>query len=207
MNDMTPTIMPKATELTADHLVGGPRTIQITNVSIQPGERPVAISFAGDDGLPFRPCKTVCRILVAAWGPDASKYVGRQVTLYRDPTIKFGALMVGGIRPSHISHIDAPLTMALTMTKGSKKAFTVQPLREGPKTSPAPSDAAPDIDAREKWVNEMIAWLGNQTEMRLVDGLEKKKRADIDALPEDLRAPFDLALVNAKARISKGASQ
>lgn len=128
-SDMTPAIEPKATELTADHLLGGPRTIRITSVEIKPGtERPVSISFDGDDGLPFKPCKTVCRVLVNAWGPDASKYVGRSITLFRDPTVKWGGLAVGGLRASHLSHIDGSLTMALTMTKGSKKAFTVHPL-------------------------------------------------------------------------------
>lgn len=128
--DMTPTIEPKATELTADHLLTGPRTIKITGVEISPGtERPVTISYERDGGLPFKPCKTVSRILVNAWGPDASKYIGRSITLFRDPTVKWGGLAVGGLRPSHLSHIDGPLTMALTMTKGSKKPLTVQPLK------------------------------------------------------------------------------
>jgi hypothetical protein len=35
-------------------------------------------------GRPFKPSKTVRRIMVAAWGPDASTYAGKRMTLYRD---------------------------------------------------------------------------------------------------------------------------
>lgn len=35
---------------------------------------------------------------------------------------------VGGIRISHMSHIDKPVTIALTATRGNKKPVTVQPL-------------------------------------------------------------------------------
>ena len=68
------------------------------------------------------------RVLVHAWGADANKYVGRSLTLYCDPKVKWGGMEVGGIRISHMSHIDSALTMALTATKGNKKPFTVQPM-------------------------------------------------------------------------------
>lgn len=73
-------------------------------------------------------CKSMSRVLVAAWGPDAKTYVGRSLTLYRDPTVKWGGLEVGGIRISHMTRIDAAMTMALTATKGSRKPYTVKPL-------------------------------------------------------------------------------
>jgi hypothetical protein len=129
VSDMTPAIQPKATELTADHLLSGPRTIKITSVDVQPGtERPVTIHYEGDDGLPFKPCKTVSRILVNAWGPDAKLYAGRSITLYRDPDVKWGGLAVGGLRASHLSHIDGKLVLAVTVTKGNKKPVTILPL-------------------------------------------------------------------------------
>lgn len=127
MNDMSPAIVPKSDQISADDLLSGPRTFKILGVSIKPGtEQPVEIAIEGE--RPWRPCKGMSRILVAAWGPDASKYTGRSVTLYRDPTIKWGGMEVGGIRISHMSNIDSTMTTALTMTKGSKKPFTVKPL-------------------------------------------------------------------------------
>jgi hypothetical protein len=64
------------------------------------------------------PCKTVRRIMVGAWGKDTEQYVGRSMTLYRDPTVSFGGMVVGGIRVSHMSHIDSEKTLALQVTRG-----------------------------------------------------------------------------------------
>ncbi|MBZ4283989.1 hypothetical protein LAJ55_14375, partial [Streptococcus pneumoniae] len=68
MNDMSSVIEPKVDQLTADHLLGGSRTIRISEVRISPGaEQPVTIAYEGDDGLPWRPCKGMSRVLVNAW--------------------------------------------------------------------------------------------------------------------------------------------
>lgn len=130
MNDMSAVIAPKSDQLNSDDLIAGPRTITVREVNIRPGtEQPVAISYEGDNGKPWKPCKSTSRILVAAWGPDASKYAGRSVTLYRDADVKWGGMAVGGIRISHVSHIEKALVMALTEKKGSKKLTTIQPLK------------------------------------------------------------------------------
>lgn len=136
MNDMTSAIVPKSDQQNADDYISGPRTIKITKVTIAPGEQPVSIFFEGDEGKPWKPCKSMSRVLVAAWGPDARAYAGRSATLYRDPTVKWGGLEVGGIRVSHLSDIDKPVTLALTATKGSRKPFTVKPLATA---APAPT--------------------------------------------------------------------
>ena len=62
------------------------------------------------------------------WGPDGHAYAGRRMTLYRDDTVAFGGMAVGGIRISHMTHIDKPQTMALTATRAKRAPFTVQPL-------------------------------------------------------------------------------
>lgn len=131
MNDMASAIVPKSDQLNADDLIAGPMTITITDVSIRGGqEQPVSIHFEGDNGKPYKSCKSMNRVLVMAWGADAKKYVGRSLTLYRDPEVKWGGMAVGGIRISHMSHLDEPMTMVLTATKGSRKPFKVHPLRQ-----------------------------------------------------------------------------
>jgi len=40
----------------------------------------------------------------------------------------FGGKKVGGIRVSHLSHIDKPVTENLTVTRGRREAHTVEPL-------------------------------------------------------------------------------
>jgi hypothetical protein len=144
MSDLTEVIQPKADQLTADDLIAGPKTIVITQVSVvKTPEQPVAISFEGDLGKPWKPCKTMCRVLVQMWGADSSKFIGRSVTLYRDASVKWGGLEVGGIRISHMTHINGSQTMALTVTRGSKKPFTVRPLVIKQEPAPAPKTPAP----------------------------------------------------------------
>lgn len=131
MSDMSAVIIPKSDQLNSDDLIAGPITVKITGVSIKSGsEQPISIAFEGDNGKPYKPCKSMCRVMVSAWGPDSKAYTGRSMTLYREPTVKWAGMEVGGIRISHMSDIPEPLTMALTATRGSRKPFTVQPLEK-----------------------------------------------------------------------------
>lgn len=130
VTDIGHTIVPKSTQQNADDFVVGPRTILITRVSLTDApDQPVAVYFEGDDGKPYLPCKTCRRIMVHVWGADAKAYAGRSMTLYRDDKVMFGGVAVGGIRISHMSHIDREVTMALTVTRANRKPFTVKPLR------------------------------------------------------------------------------
>jgi hypothetical protein len=131
MTDLRTTILPKSDQINADNLIGGPITIKVTKVSLCPeAEQPIAINFEGDNGKPFKPGKSMRRVLVNVWGPDGNAYTGRSMTLYRDDKVQFGGLAVGGIRISHMSNIKAPVTMALTATRANRKPFTVKPLIE-----------------------------------------------------------------------------
>lgn len=78
--------------------------------------------------------------MIAAWGSDASAYIGRRMMLYCDQSVKFGGQNVGGIRISAMSHINDRLTVALSVTRGKRAPFTVEPL-----TEPAP--ISPDVIA------------------------------------------------------------
>lgn len=144
--DMAQTIAPKSDQTNADDLIAGPRTITVTKVSGCPDtpEQPVAIAYEGDGGKPFKPCKSMRRVLVSAWGADASQYVGRSMTLYRDPEVTFGGLKVGGIRISHMSHLDRDMTMALTASKAQRRPYTVKRM-EQPKSEPRADE--PSLDA------------------------------------------------------------
>jgi hypothetical protein len=145
-NDMSKVIIPKSDQINADDLLTGPRTITIREVTIRPGtDQPVSIFFDGDNGKPYKCCKSMARVMVHAWGPDANKYVGRSMTLYRDPNVKWGGMQVGGIRISHMSNIDRELLLALTETKGKRAPFIVKPLVRTSAAS-AVADQAPAAD-------------------------------------------------------------
>lgn len=147
MTDLSQTIAPKSDQLNADDLIGGPKTIRITRVSrMSEPDQPIAINFEGDGGKPYKPCKSMRRVLVTVWGIDGNTYAGRRMTLYRDEKVQFGGMAVGGIRISHVSGIDREMTMALTVTKARRVPYTVKPLREeqGAKSSPAPAERQPE---------------------------------------------------------------
>lgn len=139
MIDMGKTIEPKSDQMNFDDFTGGvSKTVKITNVTgSDSSEQPVSIHYEGDNNKPYKPCKSMRRVLVHCWGRNAKDYIGRSLTLYGDPEIKFGGLAVGGIRISNMSHIDKPITMALTATRANKKPFTVKPLTEAPQTPSA----------------------------------------------------------------------
>lgn len=127
--DISRTLAPKSDQLNADDLIAGPRTITITAVTKGTPEQPVNIvTQEFGDGRPYKPGLSMRRVIAAAWGTDASAYIGRKLTLYRDNTIRFGGQDVGGIRISHASHLDKPLTVQLTVTRGKRAPFTIQPL-------------------------------------------------------------------------------
>ena len=149
--DMSLTVQPKSDQINADDLIAGPRTITITRVTANESsaEQPVNVYFDGDDGKPFRPCKSMRRVMIAVWGVDAKAYVGRSMTLYRDPDVTWGGMKVGGIRISHMSHLDRETTMALTATKSSRKPYTVRPLKvaANPKPEPRHDPETGEVDA------------------------------------------------------------
>lgn len=129
MIDMTTTTEPRSDQLNSDSLIGGKTmTIKVTKVSLVIGEQPVIINYEGDDGKPYKPGKSMRRVLVHCWGADGNNFVGRSMTLYCDEKVTFGGMAVGGIRISHMSHIDKPITMALTTTRSKRAPFTVKPL-------------------------------------------------------------------------------
>lgn len=138
--DITETLAPRSDQINADDFITGSRTFTVEKVTAGTPEQPVEIHLAGLPGRPFKPSKTVRRLLVAAWGPEASVWTGRRMTLYRDPAVRFGGAEVGGIRVSHLSDIDKRIQVALTVTRGKRQPFTIEPL------APMPDEIA-DFDA------------------------------------------------------------
>jgi hypothetical protein len=174
--DMSSVIIPRSDQYNADDLVAGPITVTIREVKITPGsEQPVSILIE-DSEKAFRPCKSSSRVLVMGWGPDASKYVGRSLTLYRDADVKWGGLAVGGIRISHMSDLDGPKTMMLTATKGSRKPHKVLPLVV---EKPA---AQSSVDPAEKFATAYITKLATFTAMPELDAFVMEKKVKLDEL-------------------------
>lgn len=133
--DLSSTTTPDSSQVNADDLIAGPLTFTVTRVSAGNAEQPVNIHLAETERT-YRPSKSMRRVLVNAWGSEGDAYAGRRLTLYRDPTVRFGKDVTGGIKISHLSHIDRPLTLALTVTRGKRANHTVDPLPDAAPTAP-----------------------------------------------------------------------
>ena len=203
-SDMRAVIVPKSDQMNADDLLAGPVTIKIAGVSIRPGEdQPVSIHFDGDGGKPYKPCKSMARVMVQLWGADANEYTGRSMRLYCDPKVLWGGMAVGGIRISHMSHVKGPLTMALTVTKGSRKPFTVQPLEVLPEKNSTLTDWIADKLA------SMVSACGTVADLAKVQA-SKAYLAAMDRGTDDDRAAMKQIIDTALARLeapSQGAGE
>jgi hypothetical protein len=127
ITDVTGYCAPKSDQINAEDLVGGPMDVTITKVYQGP-EQGAGIEISLAEAKPWRPCKTMVRLLVFAWGKDPRAWVGRRVRLYCDPSVRFGGSAVGGIRVSHMSHIDRVLAPMLAETKGKRRPHEVHPM-------------------------------------------------------------------------------
>ena len=130
--DISETLAANSAQQNYDEYLAGPKTVTVAEVTQGTVEQPVNVELVEFPGKPFKPAKSVRRVLAAAWGTDASQWTGRRLTIYGDPSVRYGGKEVGGLRVSHVSHIDKPLTVALTVTRGKRAPFTVQPLPDAP---------------------------------------------------------------------------
>lgn len=132
MNDLNlrDTIAPKSDQLNADDLIGTEKTITVTKVSRGDSpEQPVSIHYEGDDGRPYKPCKSMRRVLIHCWGDNGHDWIGKSMQLYCDPEVKFGGVKVGGIRIRALSGIDGPQQLSLTVTRSKRQPYRVEVLK------------------------------------------------------------------------------
>lgn len=129
IEDLSRLVQPKSDQLNADDLLPGSITVNITNVRLSgSNEQPIIVDIDGG-WKPYKPCKSMSRLLMFCWGKDGRSWIGRSMTLYNDPTVKWAGVEVGGIRISHLSNIDKQISVALTVTRGKRKPYTVEPLK------------------------------------------------------------------------------
>lgn len=132
------TIIAKSDQLNAEDLIGGPITVTITGVKRTSDEQPVIVEISGGH-KPWKPCKSMRRLLIMAWPDgttreggetkyDPSCWVGRSVTLIRDPNVRWAGELVGGIRVAALSNIKAKFEVALAESKKKKKLVIVEKL-------------------------------------------------------------------------------
>jgi hypothetical protein len=183
--------------VTADDLIGGPRVITITGVTgaVEEGKKRAIVNFEGDGGKPFKPCKTMARVMVGMWGKYPSKYIGRSLEIYCDPDVVFGGMATGGVRIKRASHIERDMVFLLSAKKGKKTSITVKPLqalasaKEAPAVKTEPSKA-------EAWTETHIAAIESAPDAMDLGILEQQAAnllAKLKAAHPNLLAKIDAA--------------
>lgn len=148
--DITDALAPNSDQLDAIELVA-PRTFTVDSggrLGKREGKTVAEIRLVGFDRV-WRPSKGMLDVLAQCWGTDAKQWVGRSVTLYNDTAVMFGKENTGGVRISHMSHIDGARKVSIRASgAGRKKIHTVQPLA-APTPEPTEADVAActDLDA------------------------------------------------------------
>lgn len=127
-NWVAKTIVPKSDQLNAEDLLTGPITVKVIDVKQGAADQPVVIVIDGGR-QPYKPCKTMRKVLVGLWSDRASTWIGKRLTLYADPNVKWGGVAVGGIRISHMSDIKEKTVLMLTETRGKRSPVTILPLQ------------------------------------------------------------------------------
>lgn len=184
--DFEASLAAKSDQINNTDLVSGAMTITITKLGINNAEAQKWNMTLAETDKFYRPCLGMRRVIAALWGKPP--YTGRKLTIYRDPDVRYGAETPGGIRISHMSHIDGNKTMTVPVSRGKVKEYTIRPLAAEVVTLPqAEPDNALELAqaAARKGKAAFAAWWKSD------EGRACRKTAEANI--EDLKAMVDAA--------------
>lgn len=199
---------PNTDQLNADDLIAGPRIFTIVKITkgkgsgSGKGDQPINIHLA-EHPHPWRPCKTVRRLLMDAWGSRPGDWPdGAQVELYRDTEVRFGGDTVGGIRVRAMSHLkSAKIEHLSTATRGQRVKWEIRRLDRTGQTVATTNDVQANLDRAVRLFGEINVTLAD-LEMQLGSGRAKWGAAELKQLREDYGARR-----KAEQRVAEEASQ
>ena len=122
------TIEPKSDQLNYDDVMTAAITDKVVGLAMGTPDQPVIVRL--ERHRDYKPCKSMRRVLIAAWGDQGKDWIGKRMTLVGDSSVMFGGVAVGGIRISHLSGIEKPLTIKLTTTRSKRADYVVKPLAD-----------------------------------------------------------------------------
>lgn len=170
--DMSEHVAPKSDQLDAEDLRSGPRDVTVKAVTRGPSEEQPINFHLEETDRPWRPTKTVRRLIMGVWGKETDVYPTRRLRLYRDPDVTFGGMAVGGIRVSHMSHLptgDQPFRAIVMTGRARSSEFTIHPLPDvAPQGGATSEKPEPLTDKTRAHVFALLGELG-------VDDVEEQK--------------------------------
>lgn len=181
MSNLSKAAEAKSDQLNAIDLIGGPITVTITKVKVKadPGaDQAVSIWFTGDNGRPWKPSKTMIRVLIIKWGDDETKFVGKHVTLFREPSITWGGNEVGGVEMSHMSDMKNDDRFLLGTGRGKTRQFKIEHL----KMESQEERDAEKLSRASVWVSQAKTEIGEFDSIELLNKWVEKNAKAIEAL-------------------------
>ncbi|VEJ54586.1 hypothetical protein [Pragia fontium] len=140
--DLSRTVIPKSDQINFEDVQSSSITAEIKSVRSGNKEQPVWIDLIGFDGRPYKPSKSMRRVLIGGWGSDGHSWAGKSLTLVGDPNVKFGGVAVGGIKIQAMSHVDCDFSMMLSVSRGNRAEHRVRKLVIEPAVTMTPEDSA-----------------------------------------------------------------
>lgn len=180
---------PKSDQLNADDLINTTKTIKIAAVKAGNAEQKIVVHYDGDNGKPWKPCKSMIRVMRTLWGDTAATWCGHSVTLYNDPEVQYGGVKVGGIRVSHATGIEQAIMIALTAKKGQRKPYQVKPLIIAPVVDDTAKKLAAATAKKTKIIVEIAACETQESVIAVLDreaGAMDRFAADYPALAKEV---------------------
>ena len=188
-SDIAKSIVPNSDQLNADDLITGPVDVVVTGVTKGNKEQPWNIHIDGGRH-PYKPCKSMRRVILAVWGDQPKTWVGHAMRLYCDPDVKFGGAKVGGIRISHMSGIETRQAFMLTVTRSKRVEHVIEPM-EVPTKELTVGERLRDLKAKAATVSGVLSewdafavWAGEQTGLTDMDltAFKQWTHEQVDAL-------------------------
>lgn len=128
MIDLSKTTKGKIDQIDAE-LAKEPFIIKISHLTENSDpQQPISIHWFNGDGIPFKPCLTMRRVLEKVWSKDGSTFKDRYIKLFNQKSVTFGKENTGGVRISHLSNIDKEITVRVKTKRGKYEDYSVKPL-------------------------------------------------------------------------------
>lgn len=187
--DLSRTIIPKSDQINFEDVQSTPITATIKSVREGSKDQPVFIDLVGFDGRPYKPSKSMRRVLIDAWTSNGHSWVGKSLTLKGDPSVKFGGVAVGGIKIHAMSDIEGDFSLMLSVSRGKRAEHRVKKLEiaEPPKTNmDYLTRFNQEIDSMDsKKLHESHEWLkkkfnGDADSLEKLETLYKARKEDME---------------------------
>lgn len=141
LTDISAAAAPKSDQLNNVELTSGPIDIKIRDFKFDRNadQQKLWLYFEGDEGRPWKPSKGMINVIKAIWGKYAESYIGREMTLIRDPDVRFGKERTGGIRIGSMDGIERTTKVDIQIARGRFMSYVVEPFKRSGGKLGAPS--------------------------------------------------------------------